>query len=459
MASALLRPRPLPPLNGHSPSFLDPPKAPDLGIQVAHPTAHSDRDLRLDFFRGLALLFIFLNHIPFNRMSWLTTHNYGFSDGAEIFVFLSGYAAALTYGRTLQVAGFRAAAARILRRCGQLYVVQLLLLALFTAEIAWVVLRFDNEFFAEELQVIGLFRHFPEYLGQALLLKFRPAFFDILPLYIVFLAAFPLGLGVLQRWPWAALSAAGLLYGTVQWTHVNLPAYPPGLTCNINPLAWQFLFVLGAFAGHRHRRPGPLAPPQPLLIGCAVAILGLAGIAGLAVHLPGLRPVMPHWLVTLPVAKPDLPPLRLLHFFALAYVTVSVLGPRPRFLAGRLSRLVIGCGQHSLPVFGAGILLSLTAHMVFVMVADSLGMHALVSLTGIAVLLTFGQVLGWFRRAAHAPLRVLAQATPALARALPTASRRPRLTVVASSRSRASCGSHVAATAADQRTRAALGNG
>ena len=31
-----------------------------------------DRDLRLDFFRGLALWFIFVDHIPANQFAWAT---------------------------------------------------------------------------------------------------------------------------------------------------------------------------------------------------------------------------------------------------------------------------------------------------------------------------------------------------------------------------------------------------
>ena len=51
------------------------------------------RDHRIDFFRGLALVFIFWDHIPGNPLANLTVRNFGFSDAAEIFVFLAGYAA------------------------------------------------------------------------------------------------------------------------------------------------------------------------------------------------------------------------------------------------------------------------------------------------------------------------------------------------------------------------------
>ena len=56
------------------------------------------RDVRLDLFRGLANWAIFLDHIPHEVLSSLTTKNYGFSDAAEVFVFVSGYTAASVFG-------------------------------------------------------------------------------------------------------------------------------------------------------------------------------------------------------------------------------------------------------------------------------------------------------------------------------------------------------------------------
>jgi hypothetical protein len=59
---------------------------------VKVPAIHNDRDrrdLRLDACRGLALSFIFIDHIPGNSLAWLTLRNYGFSDTTEVFVFVS----------------------------------------------------------------------------------------------------------------------------------------------------------------------------------------------------------------------------------------------------------------------------------------------------------------------------------------------------------------------------------
>jgi hypothetical protein len=74
------------------------------------------RDLRLDACRGLALWFIFVDHIPNNSLTWLTLRNYGFSDTSEVFVFVSGYTCMLAYGGALPQEGWLTIVTRALRR-------------------------------------------------------------------------------------------------------------------------------------------------------------------------------------------------------------------------------------------------------------------------------------------------------------------------------------------------------
>ena len=107
------------------------------------PIPHAGRDLRLDFFRGLSLWFIFLNHIPSSTVGWLTNRFYGFSDAAEIFVFISGYTAAFVYGRIMLERGFVVASARILKRVWQLYVAFVFLSVIYIAQTAYVAHRFE----------------------------------------------------------------------------------------------------------------------------------------------------------------------------------------------------------------------------------------------------------------------------------------------------------------------------
>src|SRR5678816_2842388 len=104
----------------------------------------TERDLRLDLFRGLALWLIFLDHIPSNAVSWVTIRNYGFSDATEIFVFISGYTAAFVYGRAMRERGFIIAGARILKRAWTVYIAHVFIFVIFMAQIAYLTTSLDN---------------------------------------------------------------------------------------------------------------------------------------------------------------------------------------------------------------------------------------------------------------------------------------------------------------------------
>ena len=174
--------------------------------------ASGRRDLRLDFFRGLALFFIFIDHIPENALSYFTLPSVGFSDAAEIFIFISGYTAALVYGRTMLRQGPLFAAAQVARRVWQLYVAHVFLFMIFIAEVSYTIFTFNNPMYTEEMRV-GDFLSEPHIaIVKALLLQFQPTFLDILPLYIVLLATFPLTLLLLRRHILAALVPALALY-------------------------------------------------------------------------------------------------------------------------------------------------------------------------------------------------------------------------------------------------------
>lgn len=370
-----------------------------LSVDPADLVPADRRDLRLDFFRGVALIFIFLDHIPSNLVNWVTVRNYGFSDAAELFVFVSGYSAAIAYGGAMRRSGFRLATARILRRCWQLYVAHIFLFVIFIAQIAYVAARFKNPMFAEEMQIVEFLNDPPATLLQALLLKFRPANLDILPLYIVLLSIFPLALWALERRPALVLAGSAVLYGFVQVFHFNLPAYPPGETWFFNPFAWQFLFILGALLGRVHRSGDPAVPHARWSFALGVAFLAFAFLVALTWHIPRLEAHFPAWLGRLiyPIDKTNLDLLRLIHFLALAYVTVSLVKADSAFLAWRVARPVIRCGQQSLYVFCAGIVLSFTGHFFLVEINGGFGAQIMVSVAGVALMIGLAYLLAWYR--------------------------------------------------------------
>jgi len=202
------------------------------------PVVTTGRDLRLDLFRGIALWLIFLDHIPSNLVAWATIRNYGFSDATEIFVFVSGYTAAFVYGKEMRERGFILAGSRILRRAWQIYVAHVFLFAIYLAEISYVATSFENPLYAEEMNILDFLKQPDVTIVQALLLKFKPANMDVLPLYIVLLLLFPPVLWLLQYRLTLALGASLLLYVLTWVFNWNLPSYPSG-HWYFNPFAWQ----------------------------------------------------------------------------------------------------------------------------------------------------------------------------------------------------------------------------
>lgn len=360
------------------------------------------RDLRLDFFRGLALIFIFFNHVPGNVMSWVTNRSWGFSDATEIFVFVSGYTAAIAYGGVALRRGPVYAGVRVLHRVWQLYAAHIFLFVIFTAEIAYVAHRFENPAFVEEMAVMHFIRDPDTTLLQALLLKFRPANMDVLPLYIVLLAAFPFLLVPLRRWPMQLFAASLALYAVAYVFDVNLPGYPAGTRWYFNPFAWQLLFVMGALCASWRASLQQLRRIDWLLVPAAILYLIFAWAVVQTWNFASLESWMPDWLGRLlyPIDKTDMDPLRLIHFLAMAYIVSRLVGPDSGFLRGRLAEPVIRCGQNSLHVFCLGIFLSFTAHFVLVeMTGTGPLQQILISIAGVLLMTGMAYGIYWYKRA------------------------------------------------------------
>jgi hypothetical protein len=354
------------------------------------------RDLRLDLFRGLALWLIFLDHIPSNIVNWITIRNYGFSDATEIFVFISGYTAALVYGRAMRERGTVVASARILKRAWQVYVAHIFLFAIYTAEIAHVAHSFDNQLYREEMGILDFIERPDVTLVQALLLKFKPANMDVLPLYIVLLAGFPPVLWLLLRRPNLALGLSACLYALAVGLDWNFPAYPNG-NWFFNPFAWQMLFVFGAWCAVGGSKQLAAVTRSPVTAVLAIAFLVFAFVVVLTWYVPGLEPLLPGWLDELMYHKTNLGLLRFVHFLSLAVLTVRIV-PRdwPALQSGWL-RPAILCGQHSLEIFCLGVFLSFAAHFAMVEIDPGVGMQVTLSALGIAVMVATAALISWYK--------------------------------------------------------------
>ena len=356
------------------------------------------RDLRLDLFRGLALWLIFLDHIPSNLVAWVTIRNYGFSDATEIFVFVSGYTAAFVYGKAMRERGFVVAGARILRRAWQIYVAHIFLFAIYMAEISYVATSFENPLYSEEMNILDFLKQPDVTIIQALLLKFKPANMDVLPLYIVLLLLFPPILWLLLRRPTMALGASVALYALTWEFGWNLPAYPYG-HWYFNPFAWQLLFVFGAWCalGGAERLSGVLQ--SKVTVAIATAYLLFAFIITLTWYLPGMASYVPHWLeeVIYPIDKINLDVLRFAHFLALAALTVQFIPRDWPPLKSRAFWPLIVCGQHSLEIFCLGVFLSFAGHFAMVEISGALWMQVVVSVLGIVIMIGTAALITWYK--------------------------------------------------------------
>ena len=173
--------------------------------------APAERDLRLDLMRGIGQWMVFLDHIPYDIVSWLTLRTYSFSDAAEFFVFISGYTAGFVYGPAITHGQFLAATKRLLKRAWQLYVAHIFLFLFFIAQIARAARKFDNPMYGNEYNIFLFLEHPDVMIGQALALKFKPVDLDVLPLYIVLVLALPAILwGLVHRPRWTLLGSAVL---------------------------------------------------------------------------------------------------------------------------------------------------------------------------------------------------------------------------------------------------------
>lgn len=336
------------------------------------PKPVHSRDHRIDMLRGIALLMIFINHIPETIWETVTSRNFGFSDAAEGFVLMSGIAAGLAYGPAYLLGKpSLTVALRPWKRAFTLWwvhcIVIFCVLGLFIATIAepgmMEVAYGRNILLAVEdparlaLPLIFLAHHF--------------AYADILPLYVALMLAAPALLYSCARWPRLAMLGAVLLWVIVGLWKVKMPTWPTQNGWSFNPLSWQVLFVAGILTGFAMRQRKRFLPANRWAMWLSTVFLVTSAIW---VQVPIVAEWGGHglWLLA---TYADVPAIftsfdktflflpRLLHILALAYV-LSLL-PWVKTLASHAWLAPINAlGRNSLPVFATGSVLAYIAQVI-----------------------------------------------------------------------------------------------
>jgi hypothetical protein len=354
--------------------------------QVQAPTtlAASKRDPRIDVIRGMALLMIFVDHIPGNALGLATLRNFGFSDAAEVFVFLAGMSAMLAYGKGFQRDGTLGGLHRVFRRWGRLYLFHV---GLFLTT-CLIVLLWTTHYHLQPRFVAPIINAPISGLIRGLLLQALPSYLDILPLYLVLLAAFPLIYFGLRRNLWLALAASATLWLAANLNaDLNLPNWINHGRWFFNPFAWQFLFTIGAAFALPTATDKRSVRRISWVAWLCIAYLGFAFLEAAPWadwNLPDLRPII--------LAAPDktlLAPLRLLDVLSLAYLLLSSDGLR--MLAGRrIFRPLEICGRHSLEVFAVGCIAALLGRLLFRTYGAGIEAQIAINVIGIAMMCVVG---------------------------------------------------------------------
>lgn len=347
------------------------------------------RDLRIDACRGIALWCIFLDHVPNNIGSWLTLRNYGFSDAAEVFMFVSGVSCTLAYGKAWRCGGWTGVIGRTLWRSWDIYVAFLLL----TLACAIMVHLAGGGHLADESNTRILLEQPGVTLAHAAILQYCPVNTDVLPLFVLYHLLFAPLLWLLLRAPNATLGASLLLYALVHVFGWTIPAWPNGHWA-FNPLAWQLLVVLGVWWMIEDKRARPWVTSRTALVAAALYLV-FSLIIALSWSIKPLEALVPQALLTLlyPMDKSNLDPLRLLHFLALAVLVVWLVPRNWRGLTTAVMRGAILCGQNSLPIYCLGVLLTFASRLALLGISEGLTMQIALSVGGVLVMIVAATLL------------------------------------------------------------------
>ncbi|MBN2447432.1 MAG: OpgC domain-containing protein, partial [Phycisphaerae bacterium] len=359
----------------------------DLKMPTSIPSSGTQRDLRIDFFRGLALLFIFVDHVPDNVVGRFTLRNFGFADAAEVFVLLAGFSAMLAYGRTFEHQGFRAGLGRVFDRVRDIYLWHLALIVICGVGLTLAASYFANTSYANNIGVHVFSSDPVRSTVMAAALVNQPNMLNILPLYIVLLMFWlPVVLWLLPRYPWQALVLSVGLWALANLLDLNLPSQQHAKGWVFNPFAWQLLITIGAVTAHFTLK-GPL-PVSRLLVVVAAAYLTFSFLyVAPWTQIRGLE----SWRVFAPdllgnMNKTYLSPWRLANVVALGYLAMILLSPQSQWLSRAWATGIGRCGRHSLEIFSLGTVLSFAGWVLLSEAGNGIVLQILVSILGIGIM-------------------------------------------------------------------------
>ncbi|TAA57194.1 OpgC family protein [Shinella sp. JR1-6] len=349
------------------------------------------RDTRLDVFRALALLTIFVNHVPGQYLEHLTHKNFGFSDSAEAFVLISGMSVGLAYGSRFAIGERLAVTLRILRRAFTLYVAHIMMSVITFAIFAGGALWFSRPDLLSEINLRAVVDRTEQGVVSMVLLGHQFGYNNILSMYAVVFLMLPGFLWLYQRSAYLLLAVSGTL-----WLCAGIWQIAPSNFLDdgywfLNPLSWQFLFVIGFVGVLRAKKKG--FSRNPVLMALSATYLAVSFVwvvfswwnidfsYGLPAVLTGFD-------------KTFLSTTRLLHVLAGAYL-LAVIPALSNWAALPLSHPLVAVGRHSLAVFIFGTILAMVGQVMMFVTGKNPILGTLYAIVGIALHFAYARYLDW----------------------------------------------------------------
>lgn len=359
------------------------------------------RSQQIDFFRGLALIIIFIDHIYNNRLGGYTLRGFGITDAAEIFFFCSGYVSAIVYTKALARTNFYSAQIKATKRSFFIYffhIISFLMLIAITIPLT------DIEGVRNVLRARGLYEMFYNDWSTGLYfftLQYQPFLFTILPAYIVLSLITPFFAWLLSRSPLLLFTLSISIYLATQlFPGFNLGQGPGNSPWVFNPFAYQFLFVIGMlFSNYKYTNNYTIPMRRNILLIAIVFLITIFVLHNLIPFLHKHYQVFAsyQYLSGLPyTGKTNEEPLRIIHFLILMYVTVFFINllrtHLPDFYSAlkKLARPVVLCGQNSIYIFTLGIILSYLGGYIIASFGNTASIWIPVNITGVLFMLLTG---------------------------------------------------------------------
>jgi len=304
-----------------------------------------NRDTRIDVFRALALLTVFINHIPDTVYEHFTHRNFGFSDSAEACVLISGIAFGLSHRCNTD------SYLRIGCRAFTLYTAHILMTLVTLAIFCGAALFMHHPEFFSMINIEPVIREPAKAFFGIVTLGHQLGYNNILSLYVILMLTTPLMLFLIRVNTSLLLILSGTLYLLAGLFHIAPPNYPTKGVWFLNPLSWQFLFAIGLSATIHIKRHGKI-PYHPVLLVGAAGYLVLSCIwvrwnlwwIDISLGLPRTLTGFNKTYISLP---------RLVHILSLAYVITVIPTFSSIAQTSRRNPLAV-LGRHSLPVFITG---------------------------------------------------------------------------------------------------------